>query len=441
MRALGIPTIRDRAMQALYLLALDPVAETLADPNSYGFRKGRSTHDAIGQCFLMLGRKASAQWILEADIKSCFDHISHEWLLKHIPINQQILQKWLKAGYLNKNTLYPTDDGTPQGGIISPVLANLALDGLERKLRECSSHTRGLINLIRYADDFVVTGRTKELLETKIIPIIETHLKECNLELSQEKTRITKIDQGFDFLGQNVRKYKDKLLIKPSKKNTKSFLDKIRETIKQNATTEAGELIIKLNPMIRGWANYHRHIVSKVAFGSVDWAIFKCLWRWAKRRHPRKPLPWIKAKYFCTIGGNNWVFSGTISGRDNKVVPVLLTNAASVPIKRHIKIKAEANPYDRNWETYFEQRLDVQTEANLEGRRNFLRLWFEQNGLCFVCGDKITKVTGWHSHHIIYRVHGGADGNSNRVLLHPDCHRQVHSNGLEVVKSRLPKRR
>ncbi len=442
MRPLGIPTMKDRAMQALYLLALDPIAETTADPNSYGFRKNRATADAIGQCFITLSSKQSAQWILEADIKGCFDNISHEWMLNHIPMDKNILKKWLKAGYLDKNTLYPTDDGTPQGGIISPVLANLALDGLEEKLRTRKGK-QGLVNLIRYADDFVITGRTKELLESEVIPIITAHLKERGLELSEEKTKITQIDKGFDFLGQNIRKYKNgairKLLIKPSEKNTNSFLDKVREIIKQNPTMKAGELIRILNPIIRGWANYHRHIVAKVAFNSVDSIIFECLWSWAKRRHPNKNRSWIVKKYFTSVGGDNWVFSGIIKGRDGQPKNVRLINAANVSIKRHTKIKVDANPYDPTWETYFERRLDVQMEADLKGYKKLLRLWFEQNGLCPVCDERITKITGWHSHHIIFRVHGGTDGNTNRVLLHPNCHRQVHNKGLEVVKPRSAK--
>lgn len=442
MRPLGIPTMKDRAMQALYLLALDPIAETTADPNSYGFRKSRSTADAIGQCFITLSAKASAQWILEADIKGCFDNISHEWMSNHIPMDKDILKKWLKAGYLDKNTLYPTDDGTPQGGIISPVLANLVLDGLEEKLRTRKGK-QGLVNLIRYADDFVITGRTKELLETEVMPIITAHLKERGLELSAEKTKITHIDEGFDFLGQNIRKYKNgsrkTLLIEPSKKNINSFLDKVREIIKQNPTMPAGELIRILNPIIRGWANYHRHIVAKVAFNSVDSIIFECLWQWAKRRHPNKNRSWIVKKYFTSVGGDNWVFSGIIKGHNGQPKNVRLMNAANVPIKRHTKIKVEANPYDPTWETYFERRLDVQMEADLKGYKKLLRLWFEQNGLCPICNEKITKITGWHSHHIIHRVHGGTDGNTNRVLLHPNCHKQVHSKGLEVVKPRSVK--
>src|SRR5258708_4819915 len=211
-RPLGIPVTKCRAMQALYVLALDPVAETMADPNSYGFRPQRSTADAIEQCFCALGKQRSPQWILEGDIKGCFHAISHTWLLAHIPMDKTMLKKWLKAGYLEKHVLHPTEEGTPQGGIISPVLANLTLDGLERTLMEHFPRVKtgegALVNFVRYADDLIVTGRTKELLEQEAKPLIEQFMRERGLQLSQEKTIITHIEDGFDFLGQNIRKYK-----------------------------------------------------------------------------------------------------------------------------------------------------------------------------------------------------------------------------------------
>src|SRR5437588_6179653 len=290
-----------RAMQALYLLALDPVAETTADPNSYGFRPQRSTADAIEQCFCALGKQKSAQWILEGDIRGCFDAISHQWLLTHIPMEKAILKKGLKAGYLEQHILYPTEAGTPQGGIISPVLANMTLDGLERAIHEAIPPTtrkarEAKVHLIRYADDFLISGSSKELLEQEMKPLVEAFLRERGLQLSPEKTLITHIEDGFDFLGQNVRKYKtgkrDKLLIIPSKKNVKAFLEKIRAIVKANKGLSAGKLIEKLNPMIRGWANYHRHIVSNKAYSSVDAMIYQAIRRWMNRRHRGKSEAW-----------------------------------------------------------------------------------------------------------------------------------------------------
>ena len=441
-RPLGIPCMRCRAMQALYLLALDPVAETTADPNSYGFRPGRSTADAIEQCFIALGKHLSAQWILEGDIKGCFDAISHEWLLTHIPMEKAILKKWLKAGYMEQHVLHPTKEGTPQGGIISPVLANLTLDGLEKKLNELYPKPKAgynaKVNFVRYADDFLVTGISKELLEKEVKPLVEQFMSERGLTLSPEKTVITHIREGFDFLGQNVRKYKagkrDKLLVKPSKKNVQAHLEKVRDIIKKNKALPAGKLILLLNPIIRGWAQYHQHVVSKKIFNSVDDAIYQLLRRWAKRRHPKKSKTWIEKKYFTTIGGNNWVFYGEVDGRK-----YYLMDATSILIKRHVKVQGKANPYDPGWESYYEKRLDVHMESTLKGKRWLSYLWKEQNGLCPICNQKITKITGWHSHHIQWRSSGGADTAENRVLLHPNCHQQVHSQGLHVEKPRPAK--
>jgi RNA-directed DNA polymerase len=441
MRPLGIPTMKDRAMQALYLLALDPVAESTADPNSYGFRRERSTADAMAQCFITLGKQQSPQWILEGDIKACFDQISHDWMLAHIPMDTAILRKWLKAGFMEKNTLHPTEAGTPQGGIISPVTANLALDGLERVLRErfpqLGQGRSALVNMVRYADDFIVTGRSKELLESEVKPLVTEFFKARGLEFSQEKTRITHIEEGFDFLGQNVRKYNGKLLIKPSGKNVRAFLDKVRGIIKANKQAKTGTLIALLNPVIRGWAYYHRHVVSSATFSKTDSAIFDCLWRWARRRHRNKPSRWIYKKYFEHLDGHRCFFRERCRGEDGKPQITRLFQAASVPIIRHVKIQGDANPYDPRWEAYFERRLDLRIVANPKRRQQLLRIWISQGGLCPECGHKITRMTGWRSHKIIWRVYGGSDTMSNRVLLHPRCHNRVHDRELEVVKSRL----
>ena len=382
--------MHDRAMQALYLLALDPVAETMADPNSYGFRTARSTADAIEACFIALCRNNRAEWILEGDIRSCFDKISHEWLLSHIPVEKVVLKKWLKAGYLENRQFHATEEGTPQGGIISPAIANMTLDGLERLLASHFSKTtrvgkRAKVNLIRYADDFCVTGSSKELLEQEVKPLIEQFLKERGLELSTEKTIVTHITQGFDFLGQTVRKYqrgkRPKFFITPSKKNIKTFLRKIRKRIKESRDLTAGELIAELNPQIRGWALYHRHAVSAAIFKAVDHAIFQAIWKWARRRHRNKARRWVKDKYFPDEGPNGWIFTGVLKGEEGQVKLVRLLTASSIRIERQTKICAEANPYDPAWETYFEKRLDVQMEARLKGRRWLSHLWKEQNGL------------------------------------------------------------
>jgi len=449
MRPLGIPCMIDRAYQALHLLALDPVLETNADRNSYGFRQQRSCADAMEQCFTTLSQP-NPQWILEGDIKSCFDRISHDWLLAHVPMDRTTLRKWLKAGYLDKHVLHETTDGTPQGGIVSPALANCALDGMERLLKEKFPPRRPLpslggklpcVNFIRYADDFIITGRTKELLEGEIKPLVEQFLHERGLELSPVKTVITHVEQGFDFLGQNVRKYPNgKLLIKPSRKNVKVFLGGIRKTIKAGLGMSAAELIDWLNPKIRGWANYHRHVVSKRVFQRVDYAIFNSLWQWARRRHPKKSLGWLKQKYFEQHGGRNWAFFGESCDDEGKLHRVRLLLAGSTPIQRHVKIKGEANPYDPADETYFEKREGDHMAGTFRGTRTLGFLWKFQRGSCPVCNTKITRITGWRIHYRVPRVMGGSTSVENRVLLHPECHDRVHRQRLFVSPLRLPER-
>src|SRR5437868_14531826 len=413
MRPLGIPTMKERAMQALYLLALDPVAESTADPNSYGCRKNRSTADAIEQCFNVLGRKQSPQWILEGDIKACFDEISHDWMSAHIPMDKPVLRKWLKAGFIDEYALHPTEAGTPQGGIISPVAANLTLDGLERILRERFprlGHRRSaMVNMVRYADDFIVTGRTKELLESEVKPLVAEFFKIRGLELSDQKTRITHIEEGFDFLGQNVRKYNGKLLIKPSRKSVKNFLAKVRTVIKANKQATAGALIAMLNPMIRGWTYYYRHVASSAAFSRVDWAIFKCLRRWARRRHPNKPSRWIYTKYFEHLDGRGRVFRERSSDKQGRPTLIKLFQAASVSIIRYIKIKGEANPYDPQWEAYFERRLDLKMVANPRRRQQLLRLWMKPGRVVPRVRPPDYRDDRWRNHNIIRRVYGRAE--------------------------------
>ena len=356
LRPLGIPTMKDRAMQALYLFALEPIGETLADKNSYGFRPMRSTADAIEQCFNALKLKNCAEWILEADIEACFDQINHKWLIQHIPTDKALLAQWLKAGYLEKQVIHPTEAGTPQGGVISPLLANMALDGLEQAIKTVAPKHYHKVNLIRYADDFVITGVTKQLLEETIIPVVENFLWTRGLKLSSKKTRITHVQDGFDFLGFNVRKYGGKLLIKPSKTSVKAFVGGIRKLIRQNLNMKTVELIQLLNLKICGWSYYYRHVVAKRTFASVDNSIYEALVRWICRRHPNKSWTWRNNKYFRKEGFRQWIFSATTKDKVGNTVFVDLFKAAYLPIKRHVKVKSAATPYDSQYQTYFEQR-------------------------------------------------------------------------------------
>lgn len=430
MRPLGIPTMTDRAMQTLYKFSLEPIAETYADPNSYGFRIGRSTHDAIEQCFTDLNKGKSPEWILEGDIKGCFDHISHEWLLENIPMDTQILEKWLKCGYVETRKLFPTDEGAPQGGTISPTLMNMTLDGLERLLQErlptrqkVNGRTHfNKLNFVRYADDFIITGESPEFLRDKVLPIVKEFLTERGLQLSEEKTVITHIEDGFDFLGKNIRKYNGKLLIKPSKTSVKSFLEKVRSIIKGNKSTKQETLIRKLNPVIRSWVNNQRYVVSSKVFSRVDYEIYKCLWQWAKRRHKKKSHKWIAQKYWHHIGSRQWTFSVPYENQSTEGEPLYckLEYATDTKIIRFKKIVAEANPFDEYWTDYFEEREGEKLLNSTKGREKLLTIWRRQHRRCPVCGDLITSETG-------FKVYAPAGKNSQKIMVHKECHKEIHS--------------
>jgi len=350
-RPLGIPTMYDRAMQSLYALALEPIAEATGDRTSFGFRKFRSTHDACEQVFVCMSGKHSPEWVLEGDIKGCFDNISHQWLIDNIPLDKSVLRQFLKAGYIFESQLFPTEAGTPQGGIISPILANMTLNGIEKLLadkyrynkngRRHSDHAaKHKVNLVRYADDFIVTAKTEEIAK-EVKELIKDFLKDRGLELSDEKTIITHIDNGFDFLGWNFRKYNDKLIVKPSNKSIDKVTEKISDMIKRGKAWKQEVLIDALNPVITGWGNYHQPVVSSEIFQKLDSRIWNMLWHWAKRRHPEKSNKWIADRYWHPEGFRKWVFS-----EGDKKLKLL----SDIKIVRHTKLKLDMNPYlDENY--------------------------------------------------------------------------------------------
>jgi RNA-directed DNA polymerase len=365
-RPLGIPTMHDRAIQALYAMALDPIAEATADNTSFGFRKKRGINDAASHIFNYSAKNKGTQWILEGDIKGCFDNINHQWLMENIPIDKKILKQLLKAGFIYKRELFPTQQGTPQGGILSPIMANITLDGIEKKIKEKYWATKkGIIdarynthriNYTRYADDFIVSADSKEdLLEIK--EIITQHLTQRGLTLSEEKTLITNLNDGFDFLGWNFKKYNGKLLITPSKDSFKSVVEKLKTVIHGHRGKSQTDLLKALNPIIIGWANNHRNVCAKQAYVKLDGAVFNALWRWAKRRHSNKSKKWIKNRYWTRTLFRDWIFSdGNIK----------LKHASDTKITRHRIIKFEANPYLPSHRRYYYYR-DWQ---RMQGRNN-----------------------------------------------------------------------
>jgi RNA-directed DNA polymerase len=374
LRPLGIPVMKDRAMQAVHALTLTPVAETTADRHSYGFRPLRSCADAISQCFNLLSRGYSPQWVLEGDICGCFDNISQPWMLDNVPMDRRMLEAWLNAGYMEKGKLFPTTTGTPQGGVISPILANMVLDGLENACYETvnlnpqsSARRKAKLNVVRYADDFIVTANSRELLSEKIIPAIKAFLKERGLSLSEEKTKITQVTDGFDFLGQNIRKQDNTLHIRPSMGAVKSLLAKTREIMQKLLVDNPWELIGKLNPVIRGWANYHRHIYASETFSHVDSCIFWQLWCWVRKRNRSKGKKWYKKKYFTNHEGRAWTFCAnrTENGKVRTRTLVIASRTKTVP---YVKIRSEANPFDPQWEEYFAKRKALKKWANRKSK-------------------------------------------------------------------------
>jgi RNA-directed DNA polymerase len=425
-RPLGIPSMSCRGHQALHLTALEPIAETTGDKNSYGFRPNRGTADAIAQCFIVLARKSSPQYILEGDIKACFDEISHTWMLEHIPMDKNVLGKMLQAGFMENGTFHETESGTVQGGIASPTIANMVLDGMDCHLRtqfgeRLTSHK---VHIIRYADDFIITSNSKEFLENEIKTSITVFLNARGLRLSSEKTIITHIQEGFNFLGQTIRKFKDKLIIKPSDKSIASLLEKARDICKKHKGAKTSYIIAQLNPIIRGWANYHRHVVSSATFSKIDSEIHKILWRWAKRRHPTKGSRWIKDKYFKSHKGRTWCFSDDSKGSEH---PRRLFRASEIKIKRHIKIKQDANPFDPKWEIYFERREMAKSLNRGKGKDKAEYLLKEQNNLCTLCNENISMCKPWEFHFKQKWVHGGSCQTNNLTIVHSECHECLHA--------------
>ncbi|MBD2255758.1 group II intron reverse transcriptase/maturase [Nostoc parmelioides] len=450
-RPLGIPTMHDRATQALAKLALEPEWEAKFEPNSYGFRPGRSAHDAIEAIFNSIRLKE--KYILDADISKCFDKINHKELLKKIntfPTMHRLIKAWLESGVMDDGQFFETNEGTPQGGVISPLLANIALHGLEQiavdfadSLKGDKKKNRCSISLIRYADDFVILANEKvQIAEMKFD--VSRWLAKMGLELSPSKTRIGHTllnpiipekesddykDSGFDFLGFNVRQYKVddhhsgkatngkllgfKTLIKPSKKAIKKHYDAIAEIIDAHKSAPQAALIAKLNPIIRGWVNYYSTVVSKETFSTLEHLVYQKLSRWAKRRHPGKSMGWITNKYWHTVGGNNWVFSVT---KDGKITETLV-NYASKPIVRHIKVKGTASPFDGNLKYWSSRR----GKHPLVPAR-VATLLKKQQGKCAHCGLYFREDDLIEVDHIIPKSKGGRDIYGNLQALHRQCH-------------------
>ncbi len=434
-RGLGIPTMYERARQCLVKSALEPEWEARFEINSYGFRPGRSCHDAIAAIFLDIGKKA--KYVFDADIRGCFDNIDQTALVKKLqtyPRLKQAIQTWLKSGVMTEGEFTPTDSGTPQGGVISPLLMNIALHGLEEALKGVKRTTRDKPQLVRYADDLVVFHSTLETIHEVKIRVTEW-LKDMGLELKPSKTRITHTlapyegTVGFEFLGFSIRQYPVgknhtgtnsqgvplgfKTIIKPSKEAAKRHIVQMKQHIDKRRSAPQGQLIKELAAIIRGWSNYYRTVCSKAEYSRCDYILQQQLWSWATRRHPNKNRQWIRHRYWKQGEGQHSIFA-TPENYD------LQRHDATV-IRRHVKVKGGASPYDGNL-LYWSQRL--KNHPTMRG--TLALLLHKQQGKCRWCDLMFREGDQIEIDHITPTSEGGGEELSNKFALHRHCHDQRH---------------
>ena len=436
-RPLGIPTIMDRIIQEIIRVSIEPICEYHFLPCSYGFRPKRSCQDAVMDLFTKLSQKNSKRWIVEGDIKGCFDHIKHTHIIStlwewHIPNNViTIIENMLKAGIMEELTFSPSDEGTPQGGIISPMLSNVALTYLDEIIRDRYTFGHRKSNpLVRYADDFVIIAKNEEQAQ-EIKSYIGLELKNrIGVELSDDKTHITEISDGFDFLGFNIRKYKnrdiEKLLIMPSKKNVNKAIHKLREIFDwalENGSS-IDTLIRLLNPIIRGWANYYRHFVSKRAFYLISNRIWSMTSRFLMKKYPNQLKSRWSKLFFTMVDKDRWHLYDRDTG-------ATITKMSRIPIVRYVKVKKGVRVYDSEATEYWEKREVSKTKDSIYGSVALERLFKRQKGKCSYCrqlfNQEDIQESATDKHHLKPRSEGGNWKLGNLRLLHTECHTSLHS--------------
>ena len=434
-RPLGIPTVLDRCMQAIVKNALEPEWEARFEPCSYGFRPGRGCHDAIKRIYLLSTPRTNKKWVVDADIKGAFDNIRHATILEALTgfPARHLVRQWLKAGVVDKGVFAETTTGTPQGGVVSPLLANIALHGMEsavgvsyRKNGDAHHHIRGKRAVVRYADDFVIFAETREDAETAKSDIAQW-LADRGLELSQEKTRIRHLTEGFNFLGFNVRQYPVsntrtgyKLLITPSKESVADFKHRMKREWSALVGHNVDAVLNRLRPLIQGWANYFRPKVSKTVFNGLDrWMFFREV-QWCKRTHPTKSWKWIARTYFGRhrVGRQDkWAFGNPKTGNH-------LPKLSWTPIRRHNIVRCDASPDDPDLRSYWKQREARKADLLPTWRQRELAK--RQKGQCPLCQDSLHNDEELHVHHVVPKSQGGEDAISNLALVHLYCHQQAH---------------
>ncbi len=449
-RPLGIPTMADRALQCLVKLALEPEWEAKFEPNSYGFRPGRSCHDAISAIFNSINKKP--KYVLDADIAKCFDQINHNRLLEKLntfPAIRRQVKSWLKAGYLLEQQWEPTHAGTPQGGVISPLLANIALHGLETAIRRCVPQNRERqyeLGVIRYADDFVIPHKDYEIL-MRCQQAAVAFLNGIGLELRTEKTQITHTlkgvgeeKPGFNFLGFNVRQYKVgkhhskqgfKTLIKPQKEKVQAHQKKLADIIVEMTAIPQEKLINRLNPIIRGWSNYYSAVVSKEIFRKLDALLYCNLRNWGKHRHSNKTDKWVYERYWRRIQNGDYDACTFATSQEGKQA-CWLSSHARTPIVRHRMIKANRSPFDGDL-IYWSIRLG----AHPEMEKTIAKLLKNQDGQCAYCRQYFIDGDLLEKDHKLPRSLGGKNSYSNLQLLHRHCHDKKTANDGSLTSSNI----
>lgn len=443
-RPLGIPTIKDRIAQAVVKNALEPAWEATFEASSYGFRPGRSCHDAIEHAWARLKGNAKHAWVLDADIKGAFDTIGHDYILNALGTTpgRGWVQAWLNAGYVEADIFHATETGTPQGGVISPLLANIALDGMEHLLasytklrpypvktgKEAGRVTRKCVQVygyVRYADDFIITAETKEELEA-ILPEVEAWLALRGLRLNQEKTHIRHITEGFNFLGFHIRRYGRKTLVKPQPEKVQAKLREIKTWLRDHPDIAPEGVIQYLNPILRGWANYYKHAVSKEIFASFDHHLVHALIRWAKRRHPTKGVRWVIPRYFGRIGGDRWVFTARARDRRGQWRGYYLFRLATTKITRHVKVRGTASPDDPALNAYWTTRRTKYGKTYYIADSKLYRVAERQGWRCPICRNHLFDEERIHIHHEQRVTDGGDNAEANLMLVHAECHKHIH---------------
>jgi RNA-directed DNA polymerase len=441
LRPLGIPVIIDRVYQNVTKLALEPQWEVHFEPICYGFRPKRSQHDAVESIYLKIRGNTRSKWVFEGDFKGCFDNLNHEHILKQLngfPA-RKLIKNWLKAGYVENTVFNVTETGTPQGGIVSPLLANIALHGMEETLgvvyqtskdggKTRTRRKRGTASVVKYADDFLIFCETREEAESmyqKLIP----YLNNRGLELAEDKTRVVHVTEGFDFLGFTFKHYpskkdKDKpwkLIIKPSQKSQNKFKEKVKEIFKNSTGGNVDRLISQLNPVIRGTANYWNTVNSKEIYAKMDNYIFWKTLRFLNRLHPRKTAKWKKERCFRPdqhgISKDNWILTDP-SGKYQ------LFKMVWTPTEPHEMVKLNNSPFNKDLSDYYAKR-DIKF-FNKDSNASRQKLAKQQKHTCPLCGTSIISEEGLEVHHKTPRAQGGKDTYQNLALVHISCHTLWH---------------